>query len=374
MKLVKFFTLQIISFLFPSWLFKVKPNKIVVDSFRGNSYSGNPARIVDALMKYNDNLEIVWLAKKLDDEFPRDIRVVRYNSLRSFMELATAKIWIDDFRKKYFPRKKSSQIYFQVWHGVIPLKKIEKDTVSNLDSMYVYEAKKDGKSIDYMLSGNDFTSNIYKNSFWQDGLVLDYGTPVMDQIITHIPKNDSSDKKMVLYCPTFRNEFVLEDYKLDVNQIVSIFEEKFGGEWQVGIRLHPNIAEHEKDVINYNGGRIVGYTSDKSFEDVLLKSDAIITDFSSVMFEAMYGNMPVFIYSNRFNNYIKNERSVYFKLEELPFSISKSEEDLLKNIKEFDNKLYSERIQNFLYKIGNHESGKSSEKIAKFILEKTVDK
>jgi CDP-glycerol glycerophosphotransferase len=257
---------------------------------------------------------------------------------------------------------------------VIPLKKIEKDTESNLDSIYVYEAKRDGKIIDYMISGNEFTSNIYKNSFWQNGLVLEYGTPVMDQIITHTPKTDNSDKKIVLYCPTFRNEFVLEDYKLDVNKIVSEFEEKFGGEWQVGIRLHPNIAEHEKDVIDYNGGKIVGYTNVKSFEEVLLKSDAIITDFSSVMFEAMYGNIPVFIYSNSFNNYIKNERSVYFKLEELPFSISKNEEDLVKNIKEFDNKLYSERVQNFLCKIGNHETGKSSEKVAEFILEKMVDK
>jgi CDP-glycerol glycerophosphotransferase len=374
MKFAKFLVLQIINFLFPSWLFKVKPNKIVVDSFRGNSYSGNPARIVDALLKYNDDLEIVWLAKEIDDEFPSDVRVVRYNSLKSFMELATAKIWIDDFRKKYFPRKKNSQVYFQVWHGVIPLKKIEKDTESNLDSIYVYEAKRDGKIIDYMISGNEFTSNIYKNSFWQNGLVLEYGTPVMDQIITHTPKTDNSDKKIVLYCPTFRNEFVLEDYKLDVNKIVSEFEEKFGGEWQVGIRLHPNIAEHEKDVIDYNGGKIVGYTNVKSFEEVLLKSDAIITDFSSVMFEAMYGNIPVFIYSNSFNNYIKNERSVYFKLEELPFSISKNEEDLVKNIKEFDNKLYSERVQNFLCKIGNHETGKSSEKVAEFILEKMVDK
>lgn len=370
---VKSLILTIIDLLFPSSLFKVKKNKVVVTSFRGREFSGNPALVVEELLRLRGDLDIVWLTNNMDEDAPDGVRLVGYNTLRSYLELSTSAIWIDDFRKKYFPKKKKSQTYFQLWHGLIPLKKIEFDAVDKLDSDYVREARRDGQNSDIMVSGNSFTTNLYKKSFWFNGVVMETGTPSADYFFEkHSAENlsrirdrvgVSSHQKVVLYSPTFRDVFVRNDFDLESDKLRAVLHMKFGGDWKLLIRLHPNARNFEKEIIKDNYPA-TGVTDYPSLDELISISDVVITDYSSVMFNAMYGGKKVFLFAKDYTQYMQKERGFYSIVEILPFSMAKSVDQLLANISAFNDTQYLSKKKKFLRSIGDHENGHAAETIA----------
>lgn len=374
---VKAAILRVVDFLYPSSFFKVQSRKIVAASFRGTGYSGNAALVMNELINQDSTIDAVWLALDVNTTVPTGVRVVKYNSLASYYELATAHIWIDDFRKKYFPRKKSGQIYYQTWHGVLPLKKIEADAESRLDPMYVREAKRDGAISDFMVAGNKFTADVYKRAFWFDGEVLPYGTPSLDGLLQPVKSFDLGQvkakiglnvkEKVVLYCPTFREKFRVSDYTLASKLLLTRLSEQLGGKWRLLIRLHPNARRFADEVIAANPGAL-DVTSYPDLTDLILSSDIIVSDFSSVMFNALYADKPVFIFAQDYKDYISNERGVYSIVNKLPFSVSQSTEELLLNVSGFDPATYQSRRNEFLELIGDSESGHSASKLASHIL------
>lgn len=378
---LKTLVLRCADFFYPSFLVHVRQNKVVASSFRGRGFSGNSALVVEALLAKSDALDIVWLALDKSTPVPKGVRVVKYNSLASYFELASAKIWIDDFRKRYFPRKKREQVYYQVWHGVLPLKKIEKDAASKLDREYLADAQRDGQITDYMIAGSQFASDVYHNAFWLKGQVLKYGTPSADALFK--PQTDDERKSMfhtlgvdeklrtLLYCPTFRDDFVLSDYTLESEKLLTALTNQWGGSWRILIRLHPNARSYESEVIAANPGAI-GVTQYPSVEDLIRYSDVIVTDFSSVMFEALYANKPTFILAKDYSSYVSSERGVYDIIHHLPFAVSETNDELLENLMKFNESEYEKLRTNFLSYIGSVEDGHAAERIAKKILSESI--
>lgn len=369
----------LIDHFFPVFIFPIRKNKIVVDSFRGNDYSGNCKYIVDKLIElYGETFDIVWLAKNTEKKkcYPPSVRVVKYNSLQSLIELATAKIWIDDFRKKYFPPKKRRQIYLQTWHGFISLKYIEGDTESSLPYEYVKEAIRDGHAIDYMVSGTKKTTELYKNAFWlgKNARILEFGTPRIDAFFNvnsavikdvndYFMLHDST--RILLYAPTFRNTEDY-DYSLNFTKLLEEIEKKFGGNWKVMLRLHPNVKGKERSYIEKNPN-VIGVSDYDDVQNLIIRAEIVITDYSSLMFDAMMNEKKVFLYFPDLMTYVSEERKFYFKLSELPFSNNTLFEKLLKSIKKFDTRKYEENVKKFKSRIGIFEDGRASERIAKFI-------
>lgn len=383
---LKSLVLKTLDTIYPSDWFRIDANKVVVTSFRGKPYSGNPGRIATALHSIEPDLDIVWLALDPSEPVPEGVRVVKYNSLASYRELATAKVWIDDFRKKYFPRKKVDQIYYQVWHGVLPLKKIELDAAAKLDRMYLAEAKRDGENTDYMLAGNDFTAQVYENAFWFKGQVLRFGTPSLDNIIgakqadiAHETKRKlglADTEKFFFYCPTFRDHFDVSDFDLHAEALRKQLHKRLGGTWTILIRLHPNAREHEAEVLKVNPGA-VGVTNFPDLSALIMTADLVVTDFSSVMFDSLYADRPTFILAQDYDDYVNGERGVYDIIHKLPFTVTKTPEALISSINQFSPDEYAHKRQAFLNLIGDHESGESAVLLAKHVVAKmkgeTVD-
>ena len=101
-------------------VFPVNRTKVVITSHYGKGYGDNAKYIVEELVRRHNKYDIVWLLnKELYGSvcFPDYIRTVKYGSLRALFELATAKIWIDNCRKEFYPIKRKSQFYIQTWHG-----------------------------------------------------------------------------------------------------------------------------------------------------------------------------------------------------------------------------------------------------------------
>jgi len=357
---------------------KINEKKIVFVNFFGAGYGDNPKAIADYILVNGLDYELVWLLDKRKDVgsgFPNQIKIVDYFSLKSIYELATAKVWVDNCRKQYFPKKKKGQLYIHTWHGGLSLKKIEADAPS-LSQQYINMAKKDSKNIDVILNGYDFMSSIFKNSFWYSGSVLNIGTPRSDLFFDKkkIAENRrkvfdyykiDTDAKVLLYAPTFRQCYNLDVYTLHYEKIQNALERKFNGKWKVLVRLHPNLLNLADSLVLSE--TVVNATSYNDIQELLCASDVVITDYSSLVFDFFILNRPVFLYCTDLAEYTSKDRELYFDIRQLPFSISEDNEALCNKIKSFNYDEYLNDIQNFKDFVGFYENGTACSRLFDWI-------
>lgn len=374
----KYFSIPIAKMVYK--LAKVRPQKIVVDNFGGRGYGDNPKYIVDALISDKSlNLDIVWLVNDINTSVPKEVRKVKYNSVRSIYEYSTAKVWIDNIKNSVKPRKKEGQFYLQTWHGGIGLKSVEKQIENELDPHYVTKAKFDASQTDLMLSDSEWTTEIFHNWFWYNGKIAKVGFPRNDvlvkspkEIIKKVYDHFSLDykKKIVLYAPTFRTNNNVAPYTFDYKKITELLHAKFGKEYVFLLRLHPNVQLSSDSQIarSIDDVRIFNANSYSDVQELLLSADVIITDFSSLMFDAMIAEKKVLLYASDFNDYISTQRKLLFDLEQLPFPFSKSIDELHQTIKELDSNRYFARLDEFRKELGLNESGNAALKVKEILL------
>ena len=366
--------------LFPTWLicrlFPVNQIKIVVSNFYGRGYGDNPKYIIEKLLESTEKFKIIWLIKNDAEKstLPEGVEACRINSIRSIYHLSTAKIWIDNCRKGFVMFKRKNQLYIQTWHG-FALKRIEQDVIENLSKKYIQNAKSDSKKIDLIISDSSFMTDIYKSHFWYNGNVVEIGSPRNDIIInTHTSLkekifnefNINTNKKLILYAPTFRADGSNAAYSLDYNNLIIACKKKFGEDFSVLVRLHPNVVKNSK-FMKFDGVNIINASFYPDMQELLAAVDIVITDYSSLMFDFALSYKPCFQFALDIDEY-KKDRNFYFDIYNLPFMLAKSNEELVNNILSFDEKQYKTKLEEFYDSVGMIMSGSASRQCADIIL------
>lgn len=347
-------------------------NKVVLMSFWGKGYSDNPKALYEEMIKIFPEYKYVWLLQK-DEKIPF-ATVTRPNSIKSIFELATAKLWIDNSRKRDWIYKRKGQIYVQTWHAGLTVKKVEEDAEDKLSCQYLKDAKHDSSIADYFISGCKWSTEKYKSSFWYKGRILEFGQPRSDifykdprPIVDKVKKfYKVGNCHLILYAPTFRVDVNLNCYNMDYERVLKLFHDKFGGEWKLLIRLHPNIQKHQ-NVIHYSDDILNGSKYD-NINELIVSCDCLITDYSSCCFDAMEAHKMVFLYASDYNDYMK-DRGTYFDLQKLPASLSQSIDTLIDNINKFDYDKYLSNVEKFESNYGIFNCADSSEKICRYLLQ-----
>ena len=355
-------------------IFKILNNKIVFDNFLGKGYGCNPKYIAEEIIKEQLDYELVWLVKDIKSEMPQQIRKVKYGSIRALYELATAKVWIDNVRNYKGIDKKEQQFYIQTWHGSIGLKKVEKAVEDKLDPQYILQAKNDGKITNLMITNNMSQYEEFKQTYWYNGEVQCCGLPREDvlyknnkNITEKVYKyfNIESNRKIVLYAPTFRNESNGNVYMSQYEECGKALNKKFSSDYIMLVKMHPNVIM-DSSFVKYNKN-IKNATMYPDIQELISVADVVITDYSSVAFEAGIVNKKVFLIAKDFDEYIKKERQFKFDLNDIPFKIAKTESELIENINKFSYDEYKQRLKVFYDKIGFKYNDNAAEYIVKRI-------
>lgn len=359
-------------------IFSVNKNKIVFANFLGKGYGDNPKYICEEIINQKLNYDIVWLVNDKKEEMPKQIRKVKFGSIRAYYELATAGVWVDNVRKNYqcIP-KKNNQFYIQTWHGAIALKAVEADAQDKLEKSYIEEAKNDSKMVDLIITNNKDQEQYIKKHFWYNGKVLCCGSPRCD-ILYNTPANIKEkvynyfnidpEKKIVLYAPTFRKSETMSMYNFNYEKCCKVLSDKFGSEFVMLIRLHPNITNMSNS-IQYNG-EIINASTYPDIQEILAVTHTIITDYSSVSFEVGLINKPVFLLAKDLEQYTSGDRKLIYDLRQTPFSIAVDDEQLFNNILNFNMKEYEGKCTVFNDKIGVVHTAHASSEIVKIIKER----
>lgn len=345
-------------------LFKVFPidkNKItfIVDS--RESFKGNLDYIKNEFEK-RGNFEFYFFYK---DKL----------SFKAFKDLATSKFIFlnDNFFPMAFMNFKDETIVTQLWHAPGASKKFG----ASVDSNSIEILKKISENTDYLITSSKNIEDYYSEAFQiSKDKIKPLGLPRADYYFEGHDIDDlkskfldryaiSSDKKIVLYAPTFRDE---EKYNNVFDYLdLENFNESLGDEYVLALRLHPKIKDFYKENISAKGDYI-DCSDYPSEQELLLISDILITDYSSIMIEFAMLNKPIVFFTYDFDSYMANERGFYFDFKStVPGSIVYDSNQLINTIK---NKDFNEsRLSEFVKTQFDEIDGKASQRVVDFLLE-----
>lgn len=352
----------------------LKKKNILLFSYYGEHYSGSPKYISEFLQKKN-GLNIIWAFTKPNIHEQCNTKKVKYNSFAFYYYLATSATIITNYRMPLYFLKRNNQKYIQTWHSSLRLKMIEKDAESTLPENYVEMAKNDSKQISVLLAGSLKSREIFERAFWYSGKILNTGTPQCDLFFNntesystkvHKHFNIDCDCKIALYAPTFRKNNNLEVYNLNYEELLESLENRFGGKWVVLLRLHPHLINTCLNTGNSN--RVLQATTYDDVQEMLCASDILISDYSAIMFDFMCLKRPCFLYTPDYEEYISNDRNLYFDLKELPFVVAENQQTLNSEISNFNKEQYENNLNKFLYSIGSFDDGHACERVYEEII------
>ena len=86
----EFFIKRILCSFF--YFFPIQKNKIILSNFFVKGYGDNPKYIAEEIIRQDLPLDLVWTTKcNYDESLPKQIRSVRYGSIKCFYEFADRK-------------------------------------------------------------------------------------------------------------------------------------------------------------------------------------------------------------------------------------------------------------------------------------------
>ena len=361
-------------------IFPIQRRTIFCHNFYGNGYDENPKYIAEEIRK-RKGYKVYWVLSRPNANLPLPDGVERVivGTPKYFYAIATSKIWISNVRLPLYFIKRKNQYYLQTWHGDLGMKKIEYDVADKLSETYLKQMELDNNLIDFFTSGSKHFTNLIHHTFKYDGEIVKLGLPKHDPLINsdHETEKRKFKKKLsitedniLLYMPTFRADYSSDPFNIDLDKVKSALEQKTHHTWKIVSKMHPNVPNEHKTIHSKD------YLSIDNYGDVqnaIIASDLLISDYSSVSFDAMLANRPAFIYANDEKAYTKNERGLYFKLADLPFPSFTTTDELIKYVKKISLNDMLKKYKAFVSAQEVVTTGTSSKDITDFIIKKMQD-
>lgn len=367
----------------------VKKNVILFESFLGKQYSDSPRAIYEYMLENNLEYDMYWSVDRRHMKFfqDKDVKAVRRLSIKWLLLMARAEYWVSNSRLPLWIPKPNHTTYLQTWHGT-PLKRLAADmdevhmpgtNTEKYKQNFLAEASK----WDYLVSPNNYSTEIFKRAFQFDKKIIESGYPRNDFLINSNDEKTKSnlkrlsslpmDKKVILYAPTWRDNqyYGRGRYRFDLQMNLERMKAELGDEYIVVLRLHYLVAEN-LDLTGFEG-----FVYDLSFhEDIrelYLIADLLITDYSSVFFDYANLKRPMLFYVYDIEDYRDNLRGFYFDFEsKAPGPLVKTTEEVINVVKEIDKNGFipSETVESFYEKFCYLEDGNASERVFKEVFMK----
>lgn len=351
-------------------------SKIVFVNFLGRGFGCNPKYIALEIMRQDLPVDMVWLVGDMNEPMPSRIRKVRYGSVDSVYELATAKVIVTNVKNLLpFPAKKDGQFFIMTWHGGQGFKLIEGDAEERLSPAYVRESKANSSITDLMMVNTQEQYDEFRRACWYDGEILRCGLPRNDIFFRHDEKltaqvrqalNVPTTNKVVMYAPTFRDNLavMMDVCRLDTQRLLEVMRKRFGGDWTLIMRFHPNVARYFAQAAF--GDNVINATDYPDMQELILIADALISDYSSVVCDFMFTGKPVFLYAKDCDTYTTERgfKPLYF---DLPYKVNKSAEELFDDIETYNAAAVEPKIKHFVETVKPFDDGHASETVVERI-------
>lgn len=382
MRFIKIRCIRLILSLFR--VFPIVNNRIVFVCHYGKSYACNPKYVYEAMREaYGEGYQYVWVLNEPHPELAKDVIRVRNKSLPFFYYMMTAKVIVGNNALGSFLPKRKKQCFLNTWHGGGAYKRVHFDVAAGRADRKIYEIF--ARQTDCHLSSSRmFTNCMAKSTGISGERFLETGMPRNDRLIAWTERKKKgqteenerlrrlllkkiglsptlAEKKLVLYAPTFRgdaNHGYFEN-TLQINAVLKSLENRFSGEWLVLFRGH-----HKAPGMEPEG--CINVSDYEDMQDILLCADALITDFSSVMWDYMFLQRPGFLYIPDLMQQEK-EHPFYTDVSDWPFEAAVTNEALCKLIEGYHTEKAMAKIEAHKKLLGSVECGHACSRVLEYI-------
>ncbi len=352
---------------------RIRPGRVLFQSYREKQYSCNPKYVSEALLRLRPKgLEVAWSFRE-PEKFAylekEGVRVLKAGSLRAVLYALSAQVvCVNTYYKPTLPRRKG-QMQMRTWHGGGAYKRVALMEKMNPVRRESLRLQLSGATL-YLSSSKAFTQQTIRESFGFTGEVLNCGMPRNDLLINgagaarlqEIRKNAGLPEgaRLALYAPTYRAQLKTDMHALDTEALTKALEARFGGKWLVAYRGHVFVREGRVNVPDLSAY--------PDMQELLLIADALITDYSSSMWDMSLTGKPVFLYCPDLDEYVSS-RDFYTDIRTWPYPLAQSNEALCAQVRAFDEEKYKEALRRHHEALGSCETGQASRTAAQRILD-----
>ncbi|MFB8207116.1 CDP-glycerol glycerophosphotransferase family protein [Streptomyces sp. NPDC056010] len=313
----------------------VDENLAVFSAYWGRGYSCNPAAIEAELGRLAPQTRRVWAVRaEHRDRVPKGVEKVIVGSREYWAVMARAKYLTNNVNFGDTIVKRDGQIHLQTHHGT-PLKTMGLD-----QAQYPASTDMDMEKLlrrcdrwDFSLSSNRFTTTVWERVYPCRYTTLETGYPRNDVLVNATAADVVAARRELgladgttafLYMPTHREYEKAFAPRIDLSKLA----EDLGPDVTLLVRGHYFYKPTGRLAELQAGGRIIDVSAHGNVEQLYLASDALITDYSSAMFDYANLDRPIVIHADDWDTY-RVVRGTYFDLmAEPPGAVATDQERL----------------------------------------------
>jgi CDP-glycerol glycerophosphotransferase len=296
-------------------------NLAVYAAYWYRGYACNPAAIYEKARELAPQVKGVW-AIRPGMKVPKGVPYVVAGTPAYYRTLARAKYFVNNVNFPDHLVKRKGSVHVMTQHGT-PLKKMGLDQIDypvGADDLDFHTLIERSDRWDFLVSSNPLSTEAWLRGFPCDYEMLEIGYPRNDRYFHSNPEEVArlraeigipDGTTAILYAPTHRDYQRAFKPQFDIARLVK----RLGPDFVLLLRAH---YFYETEAADWPAGRVIDVSAHSSVEDLALASDALLTDYSSVMFD--YANLesrPIVIYANDWDTYVRT-RGVNFDITAFP--------------------------------------------------------
>lgn len=330
----------------------VDPGLAVFAAYWHRGYACHPAAIEAKVRELAPGLRTAWITTpEYAHTLPPGVRRLHPGSAAYWTALARARFLVNNVNFTQGMRKRPDQIHLQTHHGT-PLKHMGldlRDRPAAARGMDFGKLMERVDRWDYSLSANRHTTLVWQRVYPSGYTTLPYGAPRND-IFQHTTEDEVARLRArlgipagtvaVLYAPTHRDYQRRHVPRLDVERVARAL----GPGFTLLVRAHyfhvpatgvVSSGGRGVDVPGYGRldvsghGRVLDVSGYGRVEELCLAADALLTDYSSLMFDYANLDRPIVIHADDWDAY-RAARGTYFDITAAPPGpVSRTEDELI---------------------------------------------
>ncbi|WP_411079018.1 CDP-glycerol glycerophosphotransferase family protein [Streptomyces sp. cmx-18-6] len=296
----------------------------------------NPAAIDAELARTAPHIRRVWAVRGDSvNRVPEGVEIVRVGSREYWSALARAKYLVNNVNFADAVVKREGQIHLQTHHGT-PLKTMGLDqrkfpASTDMDFERLLERC---DRWDFSLSSNRFSTAAWERVYPCRYTSLETGYPRNDILVNGTADDVRKARRDLgladsttafLYAPTHREYQSEFTPRLDLLRLA----DELGPDVTLLVRGHYFYSASPRLADLRASGRIIDVSAHPRVEDLYLASDALITDYSSAMFDYAVLDRPIVVFADDWEVYSAVRGTYFDLLSEAPGSVATTEDGLI---------------------------------------------
>lgn len=337
-------------------------------------YMGNSKYLFDYMTTHHPDIDVQMVTS--DERVPLANRI-KPRSAAFWQALGEASVLITESWTPLAFFKKEGALWIQLWHGT-PYKKMFFDShekyIAKHNRNHKRHKKQDIEKWDVLIADSTGAVDLFASAFSKErDKIAPVGYPrvqwLIEQDENEALKRELTEKlairpeqTVLLYAPTWR-DYNFKNPNPDLNYVLDIgaFMEALGEDYLLITKMHPM----EKGTVAQPN--IVSAPTEMETQELLLISDTVITDYSSILFDVLPIGKKIALYTNDRNRF-DEARGTYAALDQLlaPFtfdSVAALENFIQAPMNEAEQASYNKLLE----KYGNTFEGNSNRAIVEII-------